>query len=366
MSKIAVITDLHFGARNDEQFQMDHQFNFLKNIFFPTLKEQNIKKLFVLGDLWDKRKILNIRTEELVHENFFEPLWEENIESWFLIGNHDVYYKNTNKINSISRLGKDYENIHVVDDYEELTIDSKSFGLMSWINSENYEFMMEKIRTSTVDIMCGHYEASGFEMLPGVVSEHGLDRNIFKKFEEVWSGHFHKPSKKDNFEYIGNPFELTWSDYGQRKGFLIYDTETEEKQYILNTDKIYQVILYDDSINALNYDYSQHKDKIVRINISSFNIQNKAKFTLFVDSLQKEVFKLEVQELGSIYDGDNQLEIITDQESLIRLKDEEKIYDTKTSISEYIFGMKIDGVDNNKLLEMFNDLYEQAQEKIAS
>ena len=367
MAKIAVITDLHFGARNDEQFIMDHQFKFLDEVFFPTLKQEGIKHLFVLGDTWDKRKILNIRTEELVHINFFERLLEENIESYFIIGNHDVYYKNTNKVNSISRLSKDYENIKVINNYEEITIDSKRFGLMSWINSENYEQMLDYITLTSVDIMCGHFEAAGFEMLPGVISDHGLDKDIFKKFEEVWSGHFHKPSKKGNFEYIGNPVQLTWADYGQRKGFIIYDTETNEKQYIVNKNEIFQVVFYDDSVDVMKYDYLQHKDKIVRVCISSFNIQNNAKFTLFIDSLQKEVFKLEVQELGTLYDTNiSQAEVITDQESLTRLKDEEKLYDTKTVISEFVLNMNIDSVDNARLLEMINDLYDRAQEKISS
>ena len=39
----------------------------------------------------------------------------------------------------IRNFQKSHSEIHIVEEYEELTIDSKSFGLMSWINSENYE-----------------------------------------------------------------------------------------------------------------------------------------------------------------------------------------------------------------------------------
>ena len=43
--KIALLNDTHFGARNDSLIFDDYFFKFYEDIFFPYLKEHNIKTL---------------------------------------------------------------------------------------------------------------------------------------------------------------------------------------------------------------------------------------------------------------------------------------------------------------------------------
>ena len=57
--KIALITDTHFGARNDSLLFLDFFRKFYENIFFPTLKERGIKEIIHLGDVVDRRKFIN-------------------------------------------------------------------------------------------------------------------------------------------------------------------------------------------------------------------------------------------------------------------------------------------------------------------
>ena len=39
--------------------------------------------------------------------------------------------------------------------------------------------------------MCGHFELSGYEVLRGVKFDGGMSDNLLRRFDEVWSGHFH-------------------------------------------------------------------------------------------------------------------------------------------------------------------------------
>ena len=77
--KIALITDTHFGARNDNPAYANYFFKFYNNVFFPYLKEHNIKTCIHLGDIVDRRKFINFKTSHDFRHNFMKRLWEEKI-----------------------------------------------------------------------------------------------------------------------------------------------------------------------------------------------------------------------------------------------------------------------------------------------
>ena len=76
--KIALITDTHFGVRNDSQIFQKYFDMFLENVFFPELDKRNIKTLIHLGDLVDRRKYINYVTLNSVRRNFISSsvIWE--------------------------------------------------------------------------------------------------------------------------------------------------------------------------------------------------------------------------------------------------------------------------------------------------
>ena len=96
--KIALITDTHWGARNDSAIFATHFSKFYNNIFFPYLDEHNIKTCIHLGDVVDRRKYINFKTANDLRENFVERLWEMNVDTHMIVGNHDIYYKNTMRL----------------------------------------------------------------------------------------------------------------------------------------------------------------------------------------------------------------------------------------------------------------------------
>ena len=113
-TKVAIITDQHFGARNDSTHFLDYYEKFYKDTFFTTIDEHNISTVLILGDTFDRRKYVNFYTLKRTKEMFFDRLAERNIQVHMLAGNHDTYFKNTNDVNSVDLLLKEYSNVNVI------------------------------------------------------------------------------------------------------------------------------------------------------------------------------------------------------------------------------------------------------------
>lgn len=234
MSKIAIVTDTHFGARGDNFHLLQKQISFFMDQFFPELESRGIEQIIHIGDFFDKRKNINISTL-----NSIAPVLERfsKFTTHVVIGNHDVYYNNKNTVNSVSEIllqnqNFNSENLKVYIDAEEVEIYGHKILTLPWINRENAEQTQRVISASTARYAFGHLEINGFELHHGVYCQGKLDKITFKKFDTVFSGHFHKQSKKDNIHYVGTPYHLNWGEYGNDVGFHILDLETGELEFI--------------------------------------------------------------------------------------------------------------------------------------
>ena len=54
--KIALITDTHFGGKNDNLAFSEFQARFYKGTLFPILDREGISTVIHLGDTFDRRK----------------------------------------------------------------------------------------------------------------------------------------------------------------------------------------------------------------------------------------------------------------------------------------------------------------------
>ena len=110
--KIALINDTHFGARGDSQLFFDYFMKFFDEVFFPYLEEHDIKTVIHAGDLMDRRKFVNFNILNQVRTRFIDRLHKNDIKLHCILGNHDVYYRNTNMVNSIRELFNNYLNLY--------------------------------------------------------------------------------------------------------------------------------------------------------------------------------------------------------------------------------------------------------------
>jgi DNA repair exonuclease SbcCD nuclease subunit len=348
--KIALITDTHFGARNDNNDFLNYFERFYNEIFFPTLISERIDTIIHLGDIVDRRKYISYVTLKRMKEMFVSRCDELNINLHVLIGNHDVPYKNTNEVNSMKEL---FDGTHVKYYFKPITIefDGQPILFMPWINAQNYEESISAMEHTSAQVMMSHLEVCGAFMDRGTKSEHGMDVKLFNKFETVYSGHFHHKNKIGNVQYLGCPYEMTWIDYQDAKGFHIYDTDNRELEFIRNPYSIFHKIFYDDSNKKLsdfvdNIDVSVYANTYVKV--IKINCDNPYWFDLFMDKLDKSN-PLQIQ----VVDDNLNLNLTSEEEIINEAED------TVSIMSKYVETLDKDA-PKKKLDFLLRSLYNEA------
>lgn len=348
--KIALITDTHWGVRNDQQAFLDANKLFLDNVFFPYIDSNGVGTIIHLGDVVDRRKYVNINTSKRLNEDFLIPIRDRGITMHIIAGNHDTYYKNTNEVNALRELivGR-YDNTIIYDSVAETCeFDGTDILMIPWICDANRTATMEKLRTTNAQIAMGHLEISGFEMYRGSPQSHGDDPSVFGRFDLVCSGHYHHRSSNGNIHYLGNHSEFTWSDYNDPKGFHIFDTQTRDLTFIRNPYRMFNKVWYDDkrNKNLLDHDFEQYKGSFVKLIVQSK--EDPFGFDLFTSKLY-EAGPIEV----SIVEDHHHMDEISEQDLVNEAED------TLTILSKYIGSLETN-VDNKELDKLMRTLYHEA------
>lgn len=345
MAKIAVITDLHLDSHKGDLRFWNYFLKFYDNVFFPYLDENNIKDILILGDVIDNRKIINFSTLRNIRLDFFNKLNQYNVN--IILGNHDVYYKTTNEVNSLELLFDNYQNVNIIQEPFELSLHGTNFLLLPWINSTNKDEFMQCIENSQADILCAHLEITNCKMIKGINCEHGLDADIFSKFKQVWSGHFHHRNVLNNINYIGNPYELYWYDCGDDRGFSVFDSDTQVLDFIKNPYSIYAKIIYDDVNN--NYDslkFIEYSNKFVKI-----FIKEKTNIDMY-DKLIENLYECGVHDVKVI---DNTNEFNVEETSIENIS----VKSTIDIFNEYIDKVEVN-TSKSDLKSEIEELYNEA------
>ena len=341
--KILLITDQHFGVRNDNQNFIEHYRKFYGNIVIPFLKASGIKEIINLGDTFDRRKYVNFMSLEAAKEMWFDPVKELGCKMTALIGNHDIYYKNTLRINSPDELLGGYD-IDVIHEPSTRNFDGTDILLLPWICDENYDRTLRSITESTAPVCMGHLELNGFEAHPGHVMDKGIDMNIFSKFTKVFSGHYHTKSNKNNCYYLGNPYQLYWNDYGQKRGFHVFDTETLRTTFYRNPFDTFHKLYYNNGVVLPN-------EEEVKGTFVKLIVEDKGDYTKF------DYFVRQLQDIGLA-----DLKIVEDLSVDIEGGDVVvETEDTITLLDNYIDDIDLK-VDKSNVKNIMRSLYMEASE----
>lgn len=337
--KIAILGDCHFLVRNGSQHFNNYFEKFFSNVFIPYLKANNITIIIGLGDLMDNRKTLDIEGLKECKRYFFDELQRYNITLYSILGNHDIVYRNTLSVNSPSQVLREYSNVIVVD--SPMAIDNLGIDLIPWICKDNESECMDHISNSKNPICMGHFEIENFSMYKGVECKEGLSKDIFSRYEYVFSGHYHHKSNKDNIYYVGTPYELTWMDYGDERGFHILDTDTRKLSFIENPYKMFNKIEYTE-----DYDFS-NLSKYERSYIKVIVEKRGDNFDVFMDHLN-HINPIDVSIIENLNDISSDVDVINESE------------DTITIMRNYIDGIKNKDLDLDKLKNFMQDLYNES------
>lgn len=351
MGKIAIVTDTHFGFKNDSAQFLDHFAKFYDNVFFPTLRENGVKTIMHLGDIVDRRKYMSYTTLRRFHEMFLDKT--DEFEVTVLVGNHDVPYRNTNEINALSEIFRQPRSgLRIVSEPVEEKIGSSSVLLMPWINSSNYNECMRAMRDSRAQVLFGHLEIKGFEMYRGQPSHEGFDRSVFDKFDIVCSGHFHRKSTDRNINYLGAPYELTWADYDDPRGFHFFDTEARELTFVRNPYSIYKKVWYTDKdrelSQVLDFDFASLSETNVKV--------------IVTDKTNPYWFEKYIEQVNQ--SGAYSVQVVDDHKNLDSELSEDEVLDAEDTfsvITKYVQGLETDEDSKAELQAILRNLYIAAQ-----
>ena len=347
--KIALLNDTHCGVRNNNQMFAEYQGRFYREVFFPYLDEHNIKNIIHLGDYFDRRRDVNFYSLHKNHEHFIQPMVERGITMDLIVGNHDIYFKSTNELNSPEFLLKS-DNINVYTDPITKEYDGLEIALLPWINSENEEEVEEFLQLTTAPFVMSHLEVNGGMVGPGHFHGGGTPASWFERFEQVFSGHFHHKSTLGNIRYLGSQMEFTWNDFGDDKHFHVFDTETREIEAIQNPLKMFHKVFYNDTNETLmtikKKDFSPLKDTFVKV--------------IVTDKNEPYWFDVFIEEITKVCPAD--LKVVEDHSNLDVLNEDELVgeaEDTLTILTKHIDSLNIDG-DKTKLDTLMRSLYTES------
>lgn len=344
--RIALINDTHAGARGENPHINEYFFNFWNNIFFPYLENNNIDTIVHLGDFVDRRKFINFKMWRYWRLNFFEKL--KNKKMHLLLGNHDIYHKNTSEINAAEELLSQYPNITLYREPKDVIFDDLSIAMIPWINEGNQEQTFKFIEESKSEIAFGHLEISGFEMDKENFCKTGVDKSTFKKFKQVYTGHFHHKSDDNHIFYLGNQYEMTWADYDDIRGFHVFDTETQKIEFIKNPFKLFYKIVYNDEEQDLEYwnkfDYSKYANTFIKI------IVCKKKNPFLYDTVLSSLYSIQPIDINTVEDY---------SEKTISEEKIDQAEDVPTILSKFIDNLDTE-LEKPKLKSIMRELYTES------
>tara|TARA_B100000427_G_scaffold86817_1_gene71357 strand:- start:829 stop:1869 length:1041 start_codon:yes stop_codon:yes gene_type:complete len=343
--QVAIITDQHFGFKKGSKLYLEYFQKFYDEVFFPTIEKMGITTVLDLGDTFDNRKGVDLYSLDWAKRNYFSRLASNKVSVISIVGNHTAYYKNTNEINTIDLLLREYNNITILSECQELEVGGLPILFIPWINQENSDRTYKMIKESKAKVAMGHLELNGFVATHGHTMEHGADFDCYNKFKQVFSGHYHTRSNNGKIYYLGNPYEMFWNDVNDKRGFHIYDTETLKLKTINNPNALYKIINYNDTPRQL-FKFSEYNGKIVKVIVRQKSSEKE--YDMFMDAL----FKANPVDVKVIERTDDLIfggEIV------------EQTEDTMTLLDKYVDDLETN-LNKSKIKGLIKEIYQQACE----
>jgi len=174
-----------------------------------------------------------------------------------------------------------------------------------------------------------------------------LESKLFAKFSKVFSGHYHTRSTDGKVFYLGNPYEMFWSDVKDERGFTIFDTETLEHFHIDNPNRLFYNIYYDNS-NYQTFDTREYENKIVKVIVRKKD--DPKKFDKFIDKL----YSSNITELKIIENF---------QTSEFEENEINENEDTLTILNKYVQESDV-SLDKSRIKNILKQIYQESCEMV--
>jgi len=238
--KAACFTDIHFGLKSGSRTHNIDCEEFVK-WFCTTAIEEGAETCVFLGDWHHNRSTTDVSTMNYTLSNL-ELLSKTFEKVYFILGNHDLFYKDKREINSIEFM-RLFPNIIPI--RERFT--QGDVTIIPWLIGDEWKTIPD-IKSK---YLFGHLELPSFYMNAMVqMPDHGtIQSTHFVNQEYVFTGHFHKRQNNRNIWYIGNAFPHNYADAGDDdRGMMLLEWGTKPEfktwpgQPTYRTYKLSQII----------------------------------------------------------------------------------------------------------------------------
>ena len=182
-------------------------------------------------------------------------------------------------------------------------------------------------------------------------SQEGLSRELFRKFDFTFSGHYHHRSNADGIYYLGNPYELTWQDYNDIRGFHLFDFASRSLTFVPNTNVMFHKIIYDDKEDSVteitNKDLTPYAGRYVKV--------------VVINKLTPFLFDRFMENLYNVNPADVTIaEDFTDLTEGVEPDMINQAEDTLTILNKFVDNIEEENIDNGKLKTVLRELYVEA------
>lgn len=361
---ILLITDSHIGARSGSRYFRQYFREYLLDVLIPFIEENNIKTVLHGGDFFDNRSSLSLSDIDFVINEFIPAFRQTGAHMTMVAGNHDVAYRNTNRINSLSIFKAHSDIFTVLDDDIGLikTSGSKNFVMCPWMNDENRDKLVEQMSFYNDDdhILFGHFEFANMRMHKNSkLSDHGYEGNekFLNNYHQILSGHFHHPSNQGNICYLGALFPTVWQDHDDWRGFWTYEPSSDNYQSHSNEYSLFTELNYQ-SDDLVNIEDSKLHDlcegQIVRVVIDQNTDYSKV-------DLKDVIHRIESQKPISVDILDNSVIDFNSGDDSGNVEDDESLVSTRDSLRDYAESFF---ENDSQMLELFDEVKQSAESKM--
>lgn len=333
--RYVLLTDIHFGNKGNSDEFNQQCLDFL-NFVEQQTSNMDIDGAIFLGDWFHNRNAINVKTLKYGIEGIYKLGVIGRGNSYMILGNHDLYYRDRRDVSSIIIPEGDI-GVEVIE--EPLTINNML--LCPWlIANEDLSLLIKENKPEYV--FC-HPEIPSFSFNK-ILKKNGEYNPIdYSGPKRICCGHFHLRQEKNNITYIGNCFSHDFSDVNEwhNKGFAILDTDTNGIEYYEWQDAPKYCISKISELSSIEFGSNMYIKLINDVNLKPLELNQ------LIESLEQ---------LPNIKDCivyPNELSLIKESSSEAKLENIENI---DNLIIGLLLNLDIENVSSQDLVNLYRGL----------
>ena len=229
LNKAAMFTDLHIGRRGGGIHNGDC-IEYIDWFCDQVRHDRSIDHILFLGDWHQIRNSILIDSLDVSFQ-CAKKIDQLGLPVYFVVGNHDLFYRHTREIYS-TRFMSELDNFIIVDHPKVFRELGPKGALVSpFAFHHEYEDLRDFL---SVPVWFGHFEFKDFVIAGHTTKmQTGPDPSQFTGPKFIFSGHYHKRQAYRNVVYIGSCFPYDFSDANDHeRGMATYEYATETVDFI--------------------------------------------------------------------------------------------------------------------------------------